>query len=40
MFELRDDIAMLETRWRAYLRSPTGRFEVWLAERQVRDTVH
>ena len=36
MFELRDDVAQLETRMRRYLATAAGRFESWLAARHVR----
>lgn len=36
MFGLREEIAELETGMRRYLTSATGRFESWLARRQVR----
>jgi hypothetical protein len=36
MFGLRDDVAQLEARMRHYLTSASGRFESWLAARQVR----
>jgi hypothetical protein len=36
MSELRDEVASLELGVRRYLRSPAGRFEVWLAARRVR----
>lgn len=37
MFGLRDDIARLEERVGRFLQSGVGRFEVWLAARQVRE---
>ena len=37
-FTLREDIADFEGRFRGYLRSPHGRFEVWLAARHVHRT--
>jgi hypothetical protein len=37
MFALRHDIASFEARWQRHLDSATGRFELWLASRQVRD---
>jgi hypothetical protein len=36
MFGLRHDVADLETRMRRYLATASGRFETWLASRQVR----
>ncbi|MGA8208830.1 MAG: hypothetical protein WB798_01610 [Nocardioidaceae bacterium] len=36
LFGLRDEIAALETRVREHLASSRGRFEVWLAARDVR----
>jgi hypothetical protein len=36
MFALREDVARFGARLRAYLDSPRGRFEVWLAARDVR----
>ena len=36
MFGLRDEVAQLETGIREYLATATGRFESWLAARQVR----
>jgi hypothetical protein len=36
MFGLRHDVAQLETRMRRYLATTSGRFEAWLAARQVR----
>jgi hypothetical protein len=36
LFALRAEIAGLEGRFRHYLRTPHGRFETWLAARQVR----
>jgi len=36
MFALRDDVAAFETRFEAWLQSPSGRFEAWLAGRHVR----
>ncbi|WP_457208063.1 hypothetical protein [Nocardioides sp. P5_C9_2] len=36
MFALRDDVARLETGVRHYLDTAAGRFECWLAARQVR----
>ncbi|MGH8968244.1 MAG: hypothetical protein ACRDXB_23365 [Actinomycetes bacterium] len=38
-FKMRDDIAKFEARLRHYLLTTTGRFEVWLAARQVRKSV-
>jgi hypothetical protein len=38
MFALRDDIAAFEDNLRAFLDDPHGRFESWLAARQVRRT--
>lgn len=35
---LRDDIEAFETRLREFLEGPHGRFEAWLAARQVRRT--
>jgi hypothetical protein len=36
MFGLRNEIAQLETGIRQYLTTASGRFESWLAARQVR----
>jgi hypothetical protein len=36
MFALRDEIASFEARYQSYLRSAHGKFELWLAARQVR----
>jgi hypothetical protein len=36
MFALRDEVAQLETRIHRYLATSSGRFESWLAARQVR----
>ena len=36
MFGLRDEVAQLETGIRHYLATASGRFESWLAARQVR----
>ena len=36
MFGLRGDIAGFDDGWRRFLRTNGGRFEVWLASRQVR----
>ncbi len=36
MFGLRHDVAQLETTMRHYLATASGRFECWLAARQVR----
>jgi hypothetical protein len=36
MFGLRAEIARLETGLEQFLRTTTGRFETWLAARQVR----
>ena len=36
MFGLREDIAGFEDRLRHFLRTNHGRFEIWLAARQVR----
>jgi len=38
MFTLRGDIADFEGRYHHYIRSPHGRFEVWLAARHVNRT--
>jgi hypothetical protein len=38
MFTMRHDIAELVGRYHDYLRSPHGRFEVWLAARHVHRT--
>ena len=35
MFALRDDVAAFEQRVRAHLDTPLGRFEAWLARRDV-----
>jgi hypothetical protein len=37
MFALREDVAGFEDRFGAYLDSPRGRFEVWLAARELRE---
>jgi hypothetical protein len=39
MFGLRGEVAHLETGIRRYLATATGRFESWLAARQVRGQV-
>ena len=36
MFALRDDTAKFDARLRLYLHTAAGRFEVWLAAREVR----
>lgn len=36
MFGLRDEIAAIESQVHRYLASPWGRFEAWVAARQVR----
>lgn len=36
MFALREEIASFETRLHRFLQSGAGRFEAWLAARQVR----
>ena len=36
VFRLRDEVAQLETGIRRYLATAPGRFESWLAARQVR----
>lgn len=36
MFGLREDVAGFEDRLRRFLHTSGGRFEVWLARRQVR----
>ena len=36
MFALREEVAQLETGVRRYLATASGRFESWLAARQVR----
>lgn len=36
LFGLRDEVARLEASVQDYLHTATGRFEVWLAARQVR----
>jgi hypothetical protein len=36
MFQLRDEVAGFEERFRGFLDSPHGRFEQWLAERERR----
>jgi hypothetical protein len=36
MFGLRDEVARLETGINGYLATASGRFEAWLAARQVR----
>ena len=38
-FEMGDDIATFEERMGDFLRTATGRFEVWLAARHVRRSV-
>ncbi|HJR38012.1 MAG TPA: hypothetical protein VJ819_06475 [Nocardioidaceae bacterium] len=37
MFRLRNEVDAFEERLDAYLSSSTGRFEVWLAARRVRE---
>ena len=39
MFGFRDEIATFDARLLLYLRTAPGRFEVWLAARQVRNGV-
>lgn len=39
MFGLREEIAAFEATYEAYTRSPAGRFEAWLAARDVRRTA-
>lgn len=39
MFALRDDIAEFEPRMQQYLQSASGRFETWLAARQIRENA-
>lgn len=39
IFRLREDTAKFEARLTHYLHTTNGRFEVWLAARQVRDGV-
>jgi hypothetical protein len=39
LFALRSDVERLEEGVTAYLDSPTGRFEVWQAGREVRGTA-
>jgi hypothetical protein len=36
MFRLRDEVEGFDEALRAYLRSPHGRFDAWLAERERR----
>src|SRR5205823_575293 len=36
MFQLRDEVAAVESELGAYLDSPSGRFELWWAERERR----
>jgi hypothetical protein len=36
MFQLRDEVADVESELGEYLDSPSGRFEVWWAERERR----
>ena len=36
LFGLREEVARLDASVQQYLRTATGRFEVWLAARQVR----
>ena len=36
MFQLRDEVAEVESELGAYFDSPSGRFELWLAERERR----
>src|SRR3954454_1376651 len=38
MFAMRDDVADFDNRFRAYLDSAHGRFDVWLAVKQLRET--
>jgi hypothetical protein len=38
LFTMRDELMDLERRYHNYLQSPHGRFEVWLAARDVRGT--
>jgi len=39
MFQLRDEVAGVEGEIGAYLDSPIGRFELWLAERERRNAT-
>jgi len=36
LFRMRDDIATVERQFHEHLDTPTGRFEAWLAARDVR----
>jgi hypothetical protein len=38
MLSLREEVAGFDASWRAHLNSAPGRFETWLAARQVRRT--
>ena len=37
MFQLRDEVAAVESELGAHLDSPSGRFELWWAERERRN---
>lgn len=39
MFRMREEISGFELRWREFLSDREGRFEVWLAARDVRRTA-
>lgn len=39
MFGLREEVSALEATFEEYVRSPVGRFEAWLAARDVRRTA-
>jgi len=39
MFGLREEVSAFEARFEEYVRSPVGRFEAWMAARDVRRTV-
>ena len=37
MFGLRDEVAAVESQLHSYLATPWGRFETWVAAREVRE---
>ena len=39
IFQMRDEVALLDASLGAYLDSPQGRFEQWLAERERGDSA-
>lgn len=39
-FQLHDEVQSLETKWNQYLDTAGGRFEMWLAKRQINQKGH